>query len=111
MSGDRSGAFEALADPTRRAILRVLADQGETSAGRIASEVEHVGRTGVSSHLRILRGSGLVKERRVGRYRLYSLEARRRRRGGGLPDDAVPWVARGPRATRRGLDGPAGEWG
>jgi ArsR family transcriptional regulator, arsenate/arsenite/antimonite-responsive transcriptional repressor len=74
MASNSSVAFEALADPTRRAILRVLADHGESSAGRIAAEVDHVGRTGISSHLRILRGSGLVTERRLGRYRLYSLE-------------------------------------
>jgi ArsR family transcriptional regulator, arsenate/arsenite/antimonite-responsive transcriptional repressor len=67
-------AFEALADPTRRHILRVLAGNGESSAGQIAAEVDHVGRTGISSHLRILRGAGLVTERRRGRFRLYSLE-------------------------------------
>jgi len=74
MTSNPSIAFEALADPTRRAILKVLANHGESSAGRIATEVDHVGRTGISSHLRILRGSGLVTERGQGRYRLYSLE-------------------------------------
>jgi ArsR family transcriptional regulator len=33
-----------------------------------------VSRTGVSSHLRVLRTSGLIRERKQGRYRLYSLE-------------------------------------
>ncbi|HVS40685.1 MAG TPA: metalloregulator ArsR/SmtB family transcription factor [Candidatus Dormibacteraeota bacterium] len=75
MAGSSSNvAFEALADPTRRHILRVLAGNGESSAGQIAAEVDHVGRTGISSHLRILRGAGLVTERRRGRFRLYSLE-------------------------------------
>jgi ArsR family transcriptional regulator len=67
-------AFEAIADPTRRAILRLLADEGESSAGDIASGVAHVGRTAVSSHLRILRAAGLVNERRQGRHRLYELQ-------------------------------------
>jgi ArsR family transcriptional regulator, arsenate/arsenite/antimonite-responsive transcriptional repressor len=67
-------AFEALADPTRRAILTFLAHRGESPAGEIAAEVATVSRTGVSSHLRILRAAGLVNERRAGRYRLYSVE-------------------------------------
>jgi ArsR family transcriptional regulator len=66
-------AFDALADPTRRTILRVLADRGECRVGDIAAEVTNVGRTAVSSHLRILRSAGLVNERRDGRYRMYSV--------------------------------------
>ncbi len=69
-------AFEALADPTRRALLTLLASEGETSAGRLAAGIEALSRTAVSSHLRILRTAGLVAERRDGRYRLYSLEPR-----------------------------------
>lgn len=67
-------AFEALADPTRRAILSFLATQGESSAGDIAVEVATVGRTGISNHLRILRAAGLVRQRRDGRFRLYALD-------------------------------------
>jgi ArsR family transcriptional regulator, arsenate/arsenite/antimonite-responsive transcriptional repressor len=67
-------AFDALADPTRRTILRLLADRGECRVGDIAAEVNHVGRTAVSSHLRILRTAGLVNERRDGRYRMYSVD-------------------------------------
>ena len=67
-------AFEALADPTRRAILRLLATQGETNAGDIVAQVQAVSRTGVSAHLRVLRTAGLVSERKQGRFRLYSLE-------------------------------------
>jgi ArsR family transcriptional regulator, arsenate/arsenite/antimonite-responsive transcriptional repressor len=75
MSAAESGlAFEALADPTRRTILRVLGDRGELNVGEIAAEVNNVGRTAVSSHLRILRSAGLVNERRDGRYRLYSVD-------------------------------------
>ncbi len=69
-------AFEALADPTRRTILTLLAKDGETSAGQLAAGVDALSRTAVSSHLRILRMAGLVAERRDGRFRLYSLEPR-----------------------------------
>jgi ArsR family transcriptional regulator len=67
-------AFDALADPVRREILGVLAANTECSAGQIAEQVSRVGRTGVSSHLRVLRTSGLVTERRDGRFRFYSLD-------------------------------------
>lgn len=67
-------AFEALADPTRRTILTLLAREGETSAGQLAAGIDALSRTAVSSHLRILRTAGLIAERRDGRYRLYSLE-------------------------------------
>jgi ArsR family transcriptional regulator len=69
-------AFEALADPTRRTILTLLAAEGETSAGQLAAGIDALSRTAVSSHLRILRSAGLVAERRDGRYRLYSLAPR-----------------------------------
>jgi len=67
-------AFDALADEVRRSILQVIADRGECSAGEIADSVGRVGRTTVSSHLRVLRTSGVVTERRAGRHRYYSLD-------------------------------------
>ena len=70
----RGPAFEALADGTRRAILSVLAARGELPVTEIAAVVDHVGRTSVSSHLRILRSAGLVNERRDGRFRIYSVD-------------------------------------
>lgn len=69
-------AFDALADPTRRTILALLATEGETSAGQLAAGIDAVSRTSVSTHLRILRSAGLVAERREGRFRLYSLDPR-----------------------------------
>ncbi len=75
MSGtaDASIVLDALGDPTRREILLVLAD-GELSVSHIADRIEHVGRTAVSSHLRVLRLAGVVTERRQGRYRFYSID-------------------------------------
>lgn len=79
MNSDRAASrrnlvFEALADPTRREILRFLADRGESPVGEIAVGVGTVSRTGVSNHLRFLRVAELVSERRDGRYRLYSID-------------------------------------
>jgi DNA-binding transcriptional ArsR family regulator len=68
-------AFEALADPTRRQILQYLADHDEATAGEIAGQIGTIGRTAVSSHLRVLRTAAMVTERRDGRFRHYSLDA------------------------------------
>lgn len=88
-------AFDALADPTRRAILDLLATHDELPAGEIADRIGHVGRTAVSSHLRILRKSGLITERREGRYRYLSLQPDGPMRAAaaflqGLLDSALP---------------------
>lgn len=64
--------FHAIADPTRRAILDALRHR-ERSAGDLAG-LFPVSRPAVSRHLRVLRGAGLVRERRVARSRLYSLD-------------------------------------
>lgn len=64
-------AFNAVAEPRRRAILDALAD-GERSVNEL---VEGLGFTQpqVSKHLRVLREVGLVTVREEGRQRLYSL--------------------------------------
>ena len=67
-------AFDALADSVRREILTVLAEHDECSAGEIAERIQRVGRTAVSSHLRVLRIAGLIAERRIGRFRYYSID-------------------------------------
>lgn len=65
-------AFEALADPTRRRIVELLAE-GERSAGELAAQFD-TSRPGVSRHLRVLREQGLVRAREAGVRRLYSLD-------------------------------------
>lgn len=65
--------FAAIAEPTRREILLVLAG-GELTVGAIAERISNLGRTTISSHLRVLRMAGLVKERRDGRFRYYSVD-------------------------------------
>ena len=62
-------ALRALAEPSRRAILRLVAHD-ELAAGEIAQAFE-VTRTAVSQHLTVLRNAGLVSERRVGTRRYY----------------------------------------
>lgn len=61
--------LRALAEPRRRAILQLVAND-ELAAGEIASAFE-VTRTAVSQHLTVLKGAGLVAERRLGTRRLY----------------------------------------
>ncbi len=79
-------AWEALADPTRRTILRVLGERGELAAGEIAAAVTTVGRTAVSAQLRVLRSAGLIAERRMGTHRFYSIQP-------GAPDEIVQLLA------------------
>ncbi|WP_300007856.1 metalloregulator ArsR/SmtB family transcription factor [Pseudonocardia sp.] len=67
-------AFDALADPVRREILAILAARDECSAGELSAAISRVGRTAVSSHLRVLHTAGLIAERRSGRFRLYSVD-------------------------------------
>jgi DNA-binding transcriptional ArsR family regulator len=74
VTGKENLAFDALSDRVRRQILLVLGENGELTVTDITERVGMVGRTTVSSHLRILRTSGVVNERREGRRRLYSLD-------------------------------------
>src|SRR6201998_3312752 len=63
--------FQALADPTRRAVLDLLR-RGAQPAGQIASAFP-VSRPAISKHLRLLRRAHLVREHREGRNRVYQL--------------------------------------
>ena len=63
-------ALRAVADPTRRAILRLVRD-GELAAGEIATRFPSMSRPAVSQHLRVLTESGLVEVRSEGNRRLY----------------------------------------
>jgi DNA-binding transcriptional ArsR family regulator len=65
--------FEAIAQPKRREILRLLAG-GELSAGEVASRFT-VTQPAISQHLKALKQAGLVRERREGTRRLYSVDA------------------------------------
>lgn len=62
-------SLKALAEPRRRRILTLVRD-GELTAGEIASHFD-VTRPAISQHLNVLKGAGLVSERRSGTRRLY----------------------------------------
>jgi DNA-binding transcriptional ArsR family regulator len=66
---DTDEALKALAEPRRRAILRLVASD-ELAAGEVAAAFD-VTRTAVSQHLTVLRNAGLLTERREGTRRLY----------------------------------------
>ncbi|MEO5885239.1 MAG: metalloregulator ArsR/SmtB family transcription factor [Candidatus Limnocylindrales bacterium] len=65
--------FDALGDPQRRTILRLLGE-GERSVGELAAALP-ISRPAVSRHLRLLREAGLVHERALGTRRIYALQA------------------------------------
>jgi DNA-binding transcriptional ArsR family regulator len=63
-------SLRAVADPTRRAILRLVRDD-ERPAGEIAGHFPSMSRPAVSQHLRVLTEAGLVDVRPEGNRRLY----------------------------------------
>lgn len=63
--------FTALADPTRRGIVELLAD-GEKDAGTIAGHFT-ISKPAISRHLGVLRDGGMVTVRRDAQRRIYSL--------------------------------------
>jgi DNA-binding transcriptional ArsR family regulator len=71
VTDDQTGVFRALADPTRRQILTDLRD-GELAAGEIAARFPISGPS-ISRHLSVLKGAGLVAERREANRIYYSL--------------------------------------
>jgi DNA-binding transcriptional ArsR family regulator len=64
-------AYKAIADPTRRQILRYLRG-GERTAGELA-EHAGIGRTALSHHLTVLKLADLVRVERRGQFQVYSL--------------------------------------
>jgi DNA-binding transcriptional ArsR family regulator len=77
--------FRALADPTRRAVYERLA-AGEMTVSELRSGLS-VSQPAVSQHLAVLRGAGLVAERRAGRNAYYRADPH------GL-DPLLGWIER-----------------
>ncbi len=73
MVTDPGVALDALGDPQRREILRLLGE-GDKPVHVIA-EALPISRPAVSRHLRLLRAAGFVDQRAEGTQRIYSLEA------------------------------------
>jgi DNA-binding transcriptional ArsR family regulator len=76
--------FDALADPTRRFVLELLAGRESASQSELAAQLP-VTRQAVAKHLSTLRAAGLVRSERRGREMRYALE--------GAPlDEAAAWL-------------------
>lgn len=77
-------ALKALADPTRREILRRLRVEGELSAGALAETFDTTKPT-MSHHFTVLKEANLIKSRRAGQQILYSLNTT-------VVEDLIGWV-------------------
>jgi DNA-binding transcriptional ArsR family regulator len=66
--------FEAVAEPSRRVLLDVLAE-GERTAGDLVATLPDLTQPSVSRHLRVLREVGLVEVRPDAQRRIYALRA------------------------------------
>ncbi|HET6882796.1 MAG TPA: autorepressor SdpR family transcription factor [Pirellulales bacterium] len=75
--------FKALADPTRREILRLLG-RGEQSAGQLAQRFDMT-KPSMSHHFSVLKQAELVHSRREGQQILYSLNTT-------VLEDVLTWL-------------------
>lgn len=66
--------YSAVADPTRRQLIRLLADSDDLPLHEMTARFP-VGRTAVSKHLAVLKEAGLVIDRKAGRETRYHLNA------------------------------------
>ena len=69
---DVGAVFGALADPTRREVVRSLAERPGLTASHLAGELP-ITRQAVAKHLGALSSAGLVQARREGRETRYTL--------------------------------------
>jgi DNA-binding transcriptional ArsR family regulator len=72
MSATTHGAFAALSDPTRRAILRQLR-KGSKTAGEISAAFDLTKPT-LSHHFRVLQAAGLVRAEKRGTNVVYAIQ-------------------------------------
>jgi DNA-binding transcriptional ArsR family regulator len=82
---DPGPVFTALADPTRRAVLRAVAGRGTATATELTDDID-VTRQAVAKHLRVLTEAGLVTAERAGKEQRYRVTP--------APfTDALAWMA------------------
>jgi ArsR family transcriptional regulator len=72
MAGPLNEVFKAIADPTRREILRLLRHE-EMSAGEVAARFDMTKPT-MSHHFAVLKAAGLITSRREGQTIWYALD-------------------------------------
>ncbi len=80
--------FRAAADPTRRALLDLLAARGPLTVGQLAAHFPQLVPSGISKHLMLLRQLGFVEAVKQGRERRYQIDAR------AVSEALQPWVQR-----------------
>ena len=68
-------AFNALADPTRRQLVGMIAERGSVTASEMAREFP-ITRQAVAKHLAVLQEAGLAEPARSGRETRYALRPR-----------------------------------
>ena len=90
-----SSVFQAIACPTRRAVLEALSE-GERNVTALVDRLD-VTQSAVSQQLLILKSAGLVLERKQGRFRYYRLRAE-------PLVELQAWVARYRASVERQLD-------
>ena len=64
--------LDAISEPRRREILSRIAELGEVGVTELAEYVP-ISRPAVSQHLKVLHDAGVVRQRRIGRRRLYRI--------------------------------------
>ena len=92
MAGPLNDVFKAIADPTRREILRLLRHE-EMTAGDVAARFDMT-KPSMSHHFSVLREAGLVTSRREGQTIWYALNTT-------VLEDVLSWTV----ALARGAKG------
>ncbi|BDT60016.1 MULTISPECIES: autorepressor SdpR family transcription factor [Massilia] len=94
MAGPLNEVFKAIADPTRREILRLLRHE-EMSAGEVAARFD-MSKPTMSHHFAVLKAAGLITSRREGQTIWYALDTT-------VLEDVLAWsmdMARGARGEK-----------
>lgn len=76
--------FSALAEPTRRNILELLANSGQLSSSDISDKF-HISSPAISQHLKVLREANLVSVEKRAQQRIYRVNV-------GAMDELEEWV-------------------
>src|SRR3954453_5187424 len=99
MQDDLSQTFQALADPTRRAILGRLCTDGEATVNELAAPFE-ISLPAVSRHLKVLERAGLITRDRNAQFRPSALRVEPLK-------EAAAWMAPIASCGRAGWTGSA----
>lgn len=95
MKGPLNEVFKAIADPTRREILRLLRHE-EMNAGEVAARFDMTKPT-MSHHFAVLKAAGLITSRREGQTIWYALDTT-------VLEDVLAWsmeMAHGAKGDKR----------